>query len=354
MRELFRDLAIQVVLITCGIALTIGVILGWIAFEFAEQRWEAGDGLPSGWVTVLTVLLFILLSLAISYPVARSVGARASEAAVEPLRRLAQRTDEMASGGFALDPQARPGRVVDPEPWRAGLLEVDAIAREIDRHHSTFSRALVHERSFAADASHQLRTPMAALLLRLEEIAQAEDVEVARAEAEIAIGQVERLTGVVDELLRRTRAGHASGGALSAVDVVLAGLDEEWTPAFAGVDRHIELTTERGIIVEASASSLSQILNTLVENALIHGEGRVDVHVARSGPSAVFAVTDQGRGIPSDLARQIFDRAVTTGTGTGLGLAVARETAEDIGGRLELTQLRPPVFVLYLPLAETP
>jgi signal transduction histidine kinase len=352
LRSVLRELALRVLLVVAVTCLVAGALASWIIVELRGGPFEATR--TPLWLLILVVLSGSALVIAVTGPTVRSLADRTAETIADPLRRLAHRTDEMASGGFALDPQTRPGRVVLPEPWRASIREIDAVAREIDRHHSTFAKALVSERSFAADASHQLRTPLAALLLRLEEIAQSQDPAEARAEAEIAIGQVERLTGVVDELLRRTRAGHATGGALSAVDQVLAGLDEEWTPSFTEVSRSIELTCERGIIVDASASALSQVLNTLVENALLHGDGRVEVHVARSGPSAVFRVTDQGAGIPPHLARTVFDRAVTTGQGTGLGLAVARETAETIGGRLELVQVRPPVFALYLPLAQTP
>lgn len=353
MRAVFREAAFRLTMILSGLAVVVTGLAIWVLQAARRSRESVGETLPE-WVVVVSALVALGVGVLIALPLARSLADRAAETVADPLRRLAHRTDEMTSGGFALDPEARPGRLVQPEPWRAGIPEVDAVAREIDRHHSTFARALVFERSFAADASHQLRTPMAALLLRLEEVAQADDIEVARTEADIAIGQLERLTGVVDELLRRTRPGHASGGALSAVDNVLAGLDEEWGPAFVDAGRSIQLSSERGMIVQASDSAVSQVLNTLVENALLHGRGRVSVHAGRSGPSAVFTVSDQGAGVPQDLARTVFDRAVTTGRGTGLGLAVARETAESMGGRLELIQVRPPVFSLYLALAETP
>ena len=349
MRAILREHSTRVMLTVLGVMLVAGVLVAVILGEVQAVRQPP---LPT-WVVVLVVVLATGIGLLVCQPMVRSLADRTSETAAAPLRLLAHRTDEMASGGFALDPNARPGRLVDPGPWRSGILEIDALAREIDRHHKTFARALVFERSFAADASHQLRTPLAALLLRLEEIALSDDAAVARAEADIAIGQVERLTGVVDELLQRTRAGHVSGGAVSAADSVLAGLDEEWTPAFEETGREIRMTCERGVIVEASGSAVSQVLNTLVENALVHGGGRVDVHVGRSGPSAVFTVADHGPGVPSELSREIFDRGRTTGDGTGLGLAVARETAESIGGRLELVAVRPAVFACYLPLAVT-
>jgi signal transduction histidine kinase len=350
-RAILREHTVRVTLTASGLVAGAGAVVVYVLREVQAARLDAGSTtLLPVWVVLPAFLLACAAAFAVAGSMTRPLADRTSERIAAPLRLLAHRTDELASGGFALDPKARPGRFVEPEPWKSGIPEVDAIAREIDRHHSVFAKALVFERSFAADASHQLRTPLAALLLRLEEIAQCDD-PAAREEAEIAIRQVERLTGVVDELLRRTRPGHASGGALSSVDMVLSSLTQEWTPAFEEVGREISLTSERGILVEASASSISQVLNTLVENALTHGAGRVRVHVGRSGPSAVFTVADQGPGVPRELARVIFDRGHTSGAGTGLGLAVARTTAEAVGGRLELTSVRPPIFTCYLPLA---
>lgn len=355
MRTVLREHTVRVGLTVVGVTTGVLLVAVWILREAQAARVAAGGvGPMPSLIVLLSLILAAGLAVSIVGPMTRSQADRTSETIAAPLRLLAHRTDEMASGGFALDPQARPGRFVEPEPWKAGIPEIDAVAREVDRHHTTFAKTLVFERSFAADASHQLRTPLAALLLRLEEIAQCDDAAAARVEADIAIAQVERLTGVVDELLKRTRPGHASGGAVSAVDIVLAGLDEEWTPAFEEAGREIVMTAERGVIVEASSSSISQVLNTLVENSLVHGRGTVRLHVGRSGPSAVCTVSDQGPGVPRELARVIFDRGHTSGEGTGLGLAVARETAEAVGGRLELVTVRPPTFACYLPLALTP
>lgn len=354
MRSILREHTTRVALTATGVTTVAALLAVSMLREVQRARLDPSVAtLLPGWLPLLVVLAWSGLALALIGPMTRPLADRTSETVAAPLRLLAHRTDEMASGGFALDPEARPGRFVQPEPWKAGIPEIDAVAREVDRHHSTFAQALVFERSFAADASHQLRTPMAALLLRLEEIAQCDDARVAREEAEIAISQVERLTGVVDELLRRTRPGHASGGAVSSVDMVLAGLAEEWTPSFEEAGREIVLGSERGIIVEASASAVSQVLNTLLENALAHGGGTVRVDVGRSGPSAVFTVQDEGPGVPRELSRVIFDRGHTSGEGTGLGLFVARSTAESVGGRLELTTLRPAVFACYLPMART-
>ena len=94
-----------------------------------------------------------------------------------------------------------------PVPLRSGIEEVDRLDAALARGAQQGAKRLASERDFAADASHQLRTPLTALLMRLEEIASTDDLTVVEEEANIAIGQVERLSRVVDDLMSRTRSG---------------------------------------------------------------------------------------------------------------------------------------------------
>lgn len=325
--------------------------LSWLvaALLLKLQRERAVDHSPlvSAWILGFIVLLVVLVVLALTWYAVRRLAERRAARAAQAMRQVTQRAEEYGVGGFALEPLTAEELV----PLTSGLEEIDSLSRVLDRNHHALMRALTAERSFAADASHQLRTPLAALLLRLEEISESTDLELARHEADIAIGQTERLAGVVDDLLHRTRAGHADGGRSVSLDTVLTQLTREWEAAFAGENRRISCSIERGMIVRSSASAISQILNTLVENSLAHGAGDVRVQARRSGPAAVIEVTDDGPGIPPHFARTIFERGATTGTGTGLGLAVARETAESFGGRLELAQAEPAIFALFVSMA---
>jgi signal transduction histidine kinase len=239
-------------------------------------------------------------------------------------------------------------------PVRSGIAEIDTVSEVMTRRAHDMTKSLAAERDFASDASHQLRTPLTALLMRLEEISLTEDAEVVKEEANIAIAQVERLTRVVDDLLGRTRS---SGGPTPAVslDSVIAALQREWQPAFEQARRSVRVRGERGLFVRSTPVALSQVLSTLLENSLVHGRGTVDVHARRSGPSVVVEVSDQGDGVPSAMAPHIFERSVSSGAGgsTGLGLALARDLAESNGGRLDLVQAQPARFALFLSEAET-
>lgn len=319
--------------------------VGVLAGLAAGALWFSPDPHHVAAIAVLVACAVILPPAGVY--LARSVARQRVTGLLEPIRAVVHRAEEYGAGGYALES----GAVGARPPLRTGIAEVDNLSAVLDRNAQILERALTSERTFASDASHQLRTPLAALLMRLDEIVATESLEEVRAEAEIAISQTERLSGVVDELLHRSRAGHADGGRSVSLETVLTNLAAEYRPDLERRGREIVVTGERGIIVRASASAVSNILATLVENALVHGAGQVTLTTRRSGPSAVIEVRDEGPGIDPVLGATVFERAVTSGAGTGLGLAVAREQADSFGGRLELQQTSPPVFALYVSMA---
>jgi signal transduction histidine kinase len=281
-------------------------------------------------LVVAVTVLQVLIAIAVSFILA---GRQASRLTA-PMTELATRAERLGAG------ESRVGRT------DSGIDEIDRVSEVLARSAANLARQLAQQRDFAADASHQLRTPLTALLMRLDEIAATDDLDVAREEAGIAIDQVERLTKVVDELLARSRTQGEDQHRVS-LDSVLAALQREWQPAFAHARRSVRVHGERGLYVEATHSAVSQIISTLLENSLRHGRGTVDVQARRSGPSVVLEMSDQGDGVPPGLAPHIFERAVSSG-GSGLGLALARDLAAANGGRLELLSAQPAVFALFL------
>jgi signal transduction histidine kinase len=296
----------------------------------AVAHWSTTGGLMLRIVIVCVLLVVAVL-------VGLLVANRRARALLEPLDELAVRAERFGSGDARI------------EALDCGIPELDRIADVLAHSADEFTRNLAAERDFAADASHQLRTPLTALLMRLEEIAATPDLEVAKEEARIGIDQVERLSRVVADLMARGRAASTSGAAVS-LDSVLASLQREWQAAFASARRSIRVHGERGLQVRATPVALGQMLSTLIENALVHGAGTVDVAARRSGPSVVVAVGDEGPGIPASIAPHIFERAVSS-TGSGLGLTLARDLAEANGGRLDLVSRKPATFALFLSAA---
>lgn len=263
-----------------------------------------------------------------------------------PLVYLAASAEQLGSG------QVRP----QLEP--SGVEEIDLVAAELARSADRMAGRLAAERQFASDASHQLRTPLTALTMRLEEIMLASDDPAVQEEARISLEQVERLVTVVDDLLTTSR--RAQGGTTEAIRLVdvMHQQEEEWRPTFEAEGRALVLDVDPDAQVLATPGALAQVLATLIENSLRHGGGTTTVR-SRPGPSraVVVEVADEGDGVPDDLAPRIFEREVTSGKGTGLGLALARDLASADGARLELAQRRPAVFALFLtgvPAAMTP
>jgi signal transduction histidine kinase len=283
--------------------------------------------------SVFVVIVAGLVAIAAGVAVAVRQAGRLSD----PLVLLAASAEQLGSG------QSRPR--ID----KSGVEEIDLVAAELVRSGDRMAARLASERQFSSDASHQLRTPLTSLSMRLEEIATTTSQDEIRAEAEAALVQVERLVGVVDDLLGRTRK--ALGGSTEAVVLgqVLRQQRDEWAPAFEAAGRSLTIADSEATVF-ATPGGLAQVLATLIENSLVHGAGTTAVRVRGSGPTnaIVIEVVDEGDGVPEELASRIFEREVTSGRGTGLGLALARDLVTADGGRLELSQRAPALFSVFL------
>ena len=258
-----------------------------------------------------------------------------------PLQELAEAAGQLATG------QARPvGR-------RYGIPEVDRMAEVLDGSAERISELLTAEREFAANASHQLRTPLAALSMRLEEmLAAADQPDVVREEGAAALLQTERLADVVGHLLGRTRKSADGTPARIGVDDVVAQQVVEWDPAFRARNRKLEVAGEKNLAAYATPGALAQVIATLLDNALVHGAGTVTIRTSRTPRSVMIEVRDEGKGVPGELVPRIFERNVSSKPGgTGLGLALARSIAADDGGKVVLVRPQPAVFAVFFPSA---
>ncbi|WP_449060951.1 ATP-binding protein [Planomonospora algeriensis] len=282
-------------------------------------------------------LLLILALAAAAMAVAVGLAVVQSRRLTLPLRDLAMIAERLGSG------EARPSK------HRYGIQELDRVAEVLDRSATRIADLLAREREFATDASHQLRTPLTGLTMRLEEIvAAADDPSVVKEEGEAAIVQAERLTAVIDELLAAARRQRHAQTAVVDLDALLDQQFIEWGPAFRRDGRKLVLSGTRGLRALGTSGGISQVVSTLMENSLRHGGGPVTVTTSNTGKSIVIEVADQGPGITDDLAPRVFERNMSGAGGTGLGLTLARALAAADGGRLELVRPRPAAFAIFL------
>jgi len=261
-------------------------------------------------VTLLVVALLVLAGAA-------AVGLVLAHSISGPLRRVEETAVRVGAGDLA---------AVAPED--AGPPEVRRLAAELNRTTTKLAALIASQEQFVADASHQLRTPLTALRLRIE-----------AGDDEAALEEVARLGSLVDELLALARAD-ASAEAAAPLD--LADLARTrvaaWEPLASERELRLAVEAHEPGTVNAGSARVEQIVDNLLANAL---------EVSRAGSAIIVRVNgtelhvvDEGPGLTRDQRERAFDRfwRAGRGPGSGLGLPIARRLAELDGGALELRE----------------
>ncbi|WP_433042853.1 sensor histidine kinase [Dactylosporangium sp. CS-033363] len=254
-----------------------------------------------------------------------------------PLQELTASARALGDGDFTI--RAAP----------SDLEEADAAGRALEATARRLGTVLDRERAFSADVSHQLRTPLTALLLALESALRdpRANRDRLRAAAQSALRRAEQLHETVEELFDLARDTHVSAEPLDVAGL-LTGVRERWHGEFAARGRRLDLPDPPPLPpVHASNAAVRQILDVLLTNALRHGAGTATVAVADLAAGVSIEVGDEGPGFGGDPERA-FARRVG-----GIGLSLARSLAEAEGGRLVVRRAAPrPVFSLLLAAAE--
>jgi two-component system OmpR family sensor kinase len=253
---------------------------------------------------------------------------------LRPLRRL-------AAGAAEIERTADPAQRL-PEPLAPD--EIGALTGVLNRMLSSLDRARSSERRFLADASHELRTPVTALLGNVEYAQRYGANPDVLADMR---HDTTRLARLVDDLLALERAG----GFASPDDLVPLALDDLVRATASDRDR-VAVGRLDQARVRAQELPLTRALENLIDNALVHGppDRPVTVSLRTRGGSALLTVADEGAG-PSDPER-IFERfwrapEAAGRPGSGLGLSIVKAIVEQHGGRVTVAGS---VFTIELPL----
>ncbi len=266
---------------------------------------------------------------------------------LQELERAAQR---VARGDFSV-----------PIPTGADD-EVGQLARTLDEMQRHLRRLDSARREFIANASHELRTPIASLggFIELLDEEPEPDRASRREFVRTMRGQIDRLTKLSTDLLDLSRLD-AGAVSLSTAEFAPVPLIAEVTAEFAVAAEQqrtaITVAADPGdAAVHADRARTAQILRILIDNAIKHTPPGAEITItATATPDACqLSVTDDGPGIARVAGERVFERFYTAdaASGTGLGLAIGRELARLMGGDLELeTRRRRTVFTLTLPRA---
>ncbi|MCA1189631.1 MULTISPECIES: ATP-binding protein [unclassified Saccharopolyspora] len=280
------------------------------------------------------VLLLVVLSAGTGMVVAGLTARRLAD----PLRHVAARAARLGAGDFRADPK------------RHEVPELDRVADALDASGAALSQLVQRERELVGDVSHQLRSRLTALQLRLEALADVPDQEVAE-EAAAALEQAERLSSVLDDLLAAATAARARDAEPLDVSEALSEAAAEWREPLRAQGRALRQRVPDGLLARATPGRLREAIGVLLDNAVRHGKGTVTLTARHGGGTVVVEVGDAGPGVPDQLVPYVFERGFSAGGSTGVGLALARALVEADGGRLELSKARPALFEIFLPVA---
>lgn len=224
-------------------------------------------------------------------------------------------------------------------PVRLGVerlpTEVQRLARAVNRALDRVADAYGNEKRFTAEAAHALRTPLTVLDLRLQRAQFEGEIDWPAVRADVA-----ELARVISGLLALARADRSSAFR-AAGEVNLTRLAREAAasvaPALERLGRPIELTASPDpLVVHGDRGELFEMTVALLDNAVIHGRGRILVELSRNGDRmVVLRISDQGEGVATEAREAVFERfhkLDAASGGAGLGLAIVRQTARAHGG----------------------
>ncbi len=245
-----------------------------------------------------------------------------------PLTRLAAAARRLGAGDLS-------ARATDV----TGADEIEDLAGSFDDMADRVERTVQAQREFVANASHQLRTPLTGMKLRLESAIERADTPEMTHDLVAADREIDRLAATVDRLLVMARTLEEGGSTEIALDDAVERASGRWRDRASAGGSTLSVDGD-AVTAQANATDVDQILDNLIENAITYAPGPIELQAGTAERRAFLAVRDHGSGIPAEEQPKVTERfyrgkAAPPG-GSGLGLAIARDLAERWGGALSV------------------
>lgn len=299
---------------------TIGAVR--ISYPAAEVQQRLDQQISLLWiVAVSAVSLAAIVALILASSITR------------PIRRLRNTAEAVTQG----DLHSRSDEQHGPP-------EIRALAHAYNQMSDRLGEMLAEQQRFAADASHQLRSPLTALRLRLETAQELLAIDPERAATRLAAAEheAERLGDIIEALLLLSR-GELGEGSVEPIDVAAAAqaMCDVWAPLAEESGVTLEYLGVASLSALALPGAVEQVIGNLVDNAIRASQtgGRVIVQVSPADGSVLLRVLDEGSGMTAEELAHAFDRfwrSDTSTSGTGIGLAIVRKLVEASGGSVDL------------------
>jgi signal transduction histidine kinase len=333
--------------------LATAVARGDVGYAFRDNPPELVFGSPIPWhdlsvyffyplgdleatLTVLRNVLLVVSGAAVL--LAAAVGSRVSRRVVNPVRRASEAARRVAEG------------LLETRLPVVGRDELGALADSFNEMAAALEERIARERRFVGDVSHELRTPLTTLQTSTDYLLKRKDTlpRTLRRATELLAEDLQYLQRLVGDLLEISKA-EAGRVQMQWERLNLADVAREVVARRArGRGQTVRLEVDAGpeaLDTIADKQRLERVVGNLVDNALIHGDGRdVTVRVGSDDGLLLLSVEDLGPGVPREALTRIFERFFKAdparqradGRGSGLGLAIARENAHLHGGDIDV------------------
>jgi signal transduction histidine kinase len=286
---------------------------------------ERLEGISS--VAGITLLVSVLVALLLALGITRR------------LSNLKNVTEEFTKGNYKVRAEIN-----------GGAPEIRSLARSFNAMADQLDKLIAQQKAFAGDASHQLRTPLTALQLRLERATEMLETDPAGAAERIEAAMVEtdRLQRLVEGLLVLSRSENADKITRDKCDAAQIARErfENWEALASEQDVALVLDVPETAMIFAIPGALEQVVDNYIDNALsiVPENSSITVKITADSDFTKVSIIDEGPGIPeADIAKAFnrFWRARSDTHGSGLGLAIVDRLATASGGRAELVNLSP-------------